>query len=125
MKNSQNKNLNDFNLSSYGYPDKNGHYGIFGGTFVAETLIEPLTDLRKTYHLLKKDPEFLKELYYRHYMRVKKELSTQEKLLFLLFYNNHKLGMITNYLFTRLITISANHKLKFLNNKNEPKQKDF
>jgi len=36
MKNSQNKNLNDFNLSSYGYPDKNGHYGIFGGTFVAK-----------------------------------------------------------------------------------------
>lgn len=69
--------------------------------------------------------EFLKELYYRHYMRVKKELSTQEKLLFLLFYNNHKLGMITNYFFTRVITISANHKLKFLNNKNEPKQKDF
>ena len=70
MKNSQNKNLNDFNLSSYGYPDKNGHYGIFGGTFVAETLIEPLTDLRKTYHLLKKDPEFLKELYdeYENYV---------------------------------------------------------
>ena len=42
----QNKKLSDFNLVKYGYPDKNGHYGVFGGTFVAETLIEPLTNLR-------------------------------------------------------------------------------
>ena len=69
--------------------------------------------------------EFLKELYYRHYLRVKKELSTQEKLLFLIFYKNHKLGIIINYFLTRVITISTNHKLKFLNNKNEKKLKDF
>ena len=66
----QNKKLSDFNLIKYGYPDKNGHYGVFGGTFVAETLIEPLTDLRNTYHELKKDEDFLKELYseYENYV---------------------------------------------------------
>ena len=46
MKTNQNKTLNDFNLMKYGSPDENGHYGIFGGTFVAETLIDTLTDLR-------------------------------------------------------------------------------
>ena len=43
-------NLNDFNQLRYGYPDENGHYGVFGGTFVAETLIQPLTDLKNTYY---------------------------------------------------------------------------
>ena len=66
MKNSQKKRLNDFNLIKYGYPDKNGHYGKFGGTFVAETLIEPLTDLRNMYYKLKDDTEFLKELYFEY-----------------------------------------------------------
>ena len=70
MKTNQNKNLNDFNLIKYGYPDDSGHYGIFGGTFVAETLIEPLTDLRNMYHDLKKDTDFLEELYaeYKNYV---------------------------------------------------------
>ena len=58
----QNKKLSDFNLVKYGYPDKNGHYGVFGGTFVAETLIEPLTKFRNMYYKLKKDEENLKEL---------------------------------------------------------------
>ena len=66
MKTHLKKRLNDFNLIDYSYPDSNGHYGIFGGTFVAETLIEPLTDLRKMYHNLKNDSEFLKELYYEY-----------------------------------------------------------
>ena len=62
----QNKKLSDFNLVKYGYPDKNGHYGVFGGTFVAETLIEPLTNLRNMYYKLKKDEDFLKELYFEY-----------------------------------------------------------
>ena len=62
----QNKKLSDFNLVKYGYPDINGHYGVFGGTFVAETLIEPLTNLRNMYYKLKKDEDFLKELYFEY-----------------------------------------------------------
>ena len=70
MKNNQEQRLSDFNLVKYGYPDDKGHYGVFGGTFVAETLIEPLTDLRNMYHSLKNDTDFLKELYfeYEHYV---------------------------------------------------------
>ena len=66
----QNKKLSDFKLMKYGYPDANGHYGVFGGTFVAETLIEPLENLRDMYHKLKKDEDFLKELYseYENYV---------------------------------------------------------
>ena len=63
MKTTSKQNLNDFNQLRYGYPDENGHYGVFGGTFVAETLIQPLTDLKNTYYSLKNDPDFLGELY--------------------------------------------------------------
>ena len=55
MKTTSKQNLNDFNQLRYGYPDENGHYGVFGGTFVAETLIQPLTDLKNTYYNLKND----------------------------------------------------------------------
>ena len=77
-----NKNLNDFNLTKYGYPDENGNYGVFGGTFVAETLIEPLTDLRNMYHNLKKDSDFLKELYaeYKNYVGRPTHLYFAERL---------------------------------------------
>ena len=70
MKINKKKHLDDFNQIKYGYPDENGHYGVFGGTFVAETLIKPLIDLRDTYHNLKKDADFLDELYleYEHYV---------------------------------------------------------
>ena len=63
MKTTSKQNLNDFNQLRYGYPDENGHYGVFGGTFVAETLIQPLTDLKNTYYNLKNDSDFLGELY--------------------------------------------------------------
>ena len=66
MKSNQEQRLSDFNLVKYGYPDAKGHYGVFGGTFVAETLIEPLTNLRDMYHTLKNDTDFLKELYFEY-----------------------------------------------------------
>ena len=30
-------------------PDKNGHFGVYGGIFVAETLMQPLEELRQAY----------------------------------------------------------------------------
>ncbi len=43
-------------------PDDRGHFGVYGGLFVAETLMEPLKDLRLAYEKYMQDPEFLKEL---------------------------------------------------------------
>jgi tryptophan synthase beta chain len=43
-------------------PDKKGYFGIFGGKFVPETLMNPLKELEKAYHSLKKDLLFRKEL---------------------------------------------------------------
>lgn len=43
-------------------PDENGHFGPYGGKFVAETLMGPLEELTKAYTHYLKDPEFLAEL---------------------------------------------------------------
>jgi len=45
-------------------PDKNGHFGIFGGRYAAETLMPALIDLEKAYTTAKKDKSFQKELAY-------------------------------------------------------------
>ncbi len=43
-------------------PDNLGHFGPYGGVFVAETLMEPLTELRKAYETYMQDEQFLAEL---------------------------------------------------------------
>jgi len=43
-------------------PDEKGHFGIFGGRFIAETLMAPIEELTQAYENLKNDPEFIKEL---------------------------------------------------------------
>ncbi|MDE3275599.1 MAG: tryptophan synthase subunit beta [Verrucomicrobiota bacterium] len=40
----------------------NGHYGIYGGQYVAETLMEPLKELEKAYAEAREDPAFRAEL---------------------------------------------------------------
>src|SRR5690606_1140699 len=42
-------------------PDATGHFGPYGGRFVAETLIDALDQLQALYSRLKDDPEFLAE----------------------------------------------------------------
>ncbi len=44
------------------FPDKQGHFGIFGGKYVPETLMAPLKELEKAYLSIKKDPQFHSEL---------------------------------------------------------------
>ena len=39
-------------------PDERGHFGIFGGRFVSETLTSALDQLTETYEKLRDDPEF-------------------------------------------------------------------
>lgn len=43
-------------------PDARGHFGPYGGRFVAETLMEPLRELEVAYNQLKIDPAFRAEL---------------------------------------------------------------
>ena len=44
------------------YPDERGHFGVYGGRFVAETLMLPLDELNTAYRRYLQDPEFLAEL---------------------------------------------------------------
>ena len=52
-------------------PDENGHFGIFGGRYVAETLMPLVLDVENVWKTAKSDPTFWSELeYYRkHYTK--------------------------------------------------------
>lgn len=73
QKNSDSKNndqikndLNDYDLSGIdlskvdwaNLPDAQGHFGIYGGCFASETLIEAIQELDDAYTSLQKDPSF-------------------------------------------------------------------
>ena len=45
----------------YDLPDARGHFGPYGGVFVAETLIHALDELRDAYARYQHDPEFIAE----------------------------------------------------------------
>ena len=51
-------------------PDERGHFGIYGGRFVAETLMPLILALEKAYAQAKADPSFRKEMdgYLTHYV---------------------------------------------------------
>jgi tryptophan synthase beta chain len=57
-------------VSTYDLPDATGHFGPYGGVFVAETLIHALDELRGQYERMRKDPEFIAEFEYelKHYV---------------------------------------------------------
>lgn len=46
----------------YNMPDDRGHFGPYGGVFVAETLMLPIQELNEAYQRYMKDPEFIAEL---------------------------------------------------------------
>jgi tryptophan synthase beta chain len=48
-------------MKPYDLPDARGHFGPYGGIFVAETLIHALEELRVAYDRYRKDPEFIAE----------------------------------------------------------------
>ncbi|MCB1415891.1 MAG: tryptophan synthase subunit beta [Phyllobacteriaceae bacterium] len=50
-------------------PNEAGHFGIFGGRYVAETLMPLILELEEAYKAAKQDPEFAAELAYlnKHY----------------------------------------------------------
>jgi len=51
-------------------PDENGHFGIYGGRYVAETLMPLILEVEKAYNSLRVDPEFISQLdyYFKHYV---------------------------------------------------------
>ncbi|HKC42977.1 MAG TPA: tryptophan synthase subunit beta [Burkholderiales bacterium] len=51
-------------------PDSRGHFGRYGGAFVAETLVHALDELRAAYERCRTDPEFVAEFEYelKHYV---------------------------------------------------------
>jgi tryptophan synthase beta chain len=63
-------------------PDERGHFGIFGGRFVAETLMPLVLDLERAYEEAKKDPAFKKEMDYhlKHFVGRPSPLYFAERL---------------------------------------------
>src|SRR4051794_11328535 len=57
-------------MRMYDLPDRGGHFGPYGGVFVAETLVHALDELRAAYERCSKDAEFTAELAYelKHYV---------------------------------------------------------
>jgi tryptophan synthase beta chain len=57
-------------MRMYDLPDARGHFGPYGGVFVAETLSQALEELRAAYDAARKDPAFDAEFRYelKHYV---------------------------------------------------------
>jgi tryptophan synthase beta chain len=57
-------------MQMYDLPDERGHFGPYGGIFVAETLQAALHDLNIAYQQVRNDPDFQAELEYelKHYV---------------------------------------------------------
>jgi tryptophan synthase beta chain len=55
---------------SYKYPDERGHFGQYGGRYVAETLMPALLELEQAYAEARRDPSFQAEFdyYLQHYV---------------------------------------------------------
>ena len=54
----------------YDFPDARGHFGLFGGRYVAETLMPALIELEEAYRAAQSDPGFFAELddYLKNYV---------------------------------------------------------
>lgn len=48
--------------NTYNMPDEHGHFGPYGGIFVAETLMPAISQLNEAYQRFMQDPEFIAEL---------------------------------------------------------------
>jgi tryptophan synthase beta chain len=63
-------------------PDERGHFGIYGGRFVAETLMPLILDLERAYDEAKADPAFKQQMdgYLKHYVGRPSPLYFAERL---------------------------------------------
>ena len=51
-------------MYDYHQPDLKGHFGIYGGSFISETLTHAINELKTAYAKYQNDPEFLAEFHY-------------------------------------------------------------
>ena len=51
-------------MHDYHQPDLAGHFGIYGGSFISETLTHAVNELKRAYAKYQHDPEFLAEFHY-------------------------------------------------------------
>ena len=63
-------------------PDERGHFGLYGGRFVAETLMPLILDLERAYNAAKNDPAFRAQMdgYLKHYVGRPSPLYFAERL---------------------------------------------
>jgi tryptophan synthase beta chain len=54
-------------MQMYDLPDARGHFGPYGGIYVAETLMAALDELAREYEAARHDPDFQAE--FRHELR--------------------------------------------------------
>src|SRR5438045_1783625 len=53
-----------FDFKKYKLPDRHGHFGAFGGKYVAETLMPALGELESAYKKIQRDRQFKREFAY-------------------------------------------------------------
>lgn len=87
-------------------PDKNGHFGIFGGRYAAETLMPALIDLDNAYRKARKDRDFATEL--NGYLR---EYSGRETPLYFAGHLTEMLGGARIYLKREDLNHTGSHKI--------------
>ena len=87
-------------------PDKKGHFGIFGGRYVAETLMPALIDLEKAYLQARRDRLFKEEL--ELYLR---EYAGRETPLYFASRLTEKLGGARIYLKREDLNHTGSHKI--------------
>ena len=87
-------------------PDNKGHFGVYGGRYVSETLMPAILKLEKAYEKYKDDPEFLEELsyYLREYTGRPTPLYYAERL-------SEKLGGAKVYLKREDLCHTGAHKI--------------
>ncbi|WP_090792577.1 tryptophan synthase subunit beta [Pelagirhabdus alkalitolerans] len=93
-------------MTNYEQPNKNGHYGEFGGRFVPETLMPAVLELEEAYNDAKNDPNFQAELdaYLKDYVGRETPLYYAQRL-------TEKLGGAKVYLKREDLNHTGAHKI--------------
>ncbi|HRV43068.1 MAG TPA: tryptophan synthase subunit beta [Syntrophales bacterium] len=87
-------------------PDRNGHFGVFGGRYVAETLMPALIDLEEAYREARRDPSFRRE--YRAYLH---DYAGRETPLYFAGNLTRRLGGAKVYLKREDLNHTGSHKI--------------
>jgi tryptophan synthase beta chain len=100
MKNSKNSSLRRRT------PDRRGHFGVFGGRYVSETLMPALIELEKAYSAARRDPAFRRE-----FQRQLREYAGRETPLYFAERLTKKLGGARIYLKREDLCHTGAHKI--------------